>query len=249
MTADDLADVWPLLKQLGSDMGEDEVAQRFEAVAAADQHAVWVAIADGRVIGFLHAFGRPALEKPPEAIVQAMVVDETKRGAGIGWRLMARVGAWPANWNFGSVLVDGLFHFFQQIQRRERNDLDVTALRGDVDKRRPACFQPREFLRVSIAVGCCAQYPNFHEVDDMFEIFGRQGRLADKTFAAIFKDKNLAFSKISSSIMQRILHSTSWTKSSICKLESVFIAGLSLSILPTRPVLCGGNAKRFLVFT
>ena len=43
-----------------------------------------VAEMEGEVVGVLHVFERPALEKPCEAVVQALVVDGERRGAGIG---------------------------------------------------------------------------------------------------------------------------------------------------------------------
>ena len=44
----------------------------------------------GDIVGVLHVFERPALEKPCEAVVQAFVVDGERRGGGIGEALSAR---------------------------------------------------------------------------------------------------------------------------------------------------------------
>ena len=103
MTADDLPAVAPLLSQLGYDLEKDEVERRFRTVADAPGHAAWVAVADGGVVGFLHLFGCPALEKPPEAVVQAMAVEKGLRGRGIGRALMARAEQWAVGQGFRSV--------------------------------------------------------------------------------------------------------------------------------------------------
>lgn len=82
-----------LLKQLGYEIAAEEVARRFERVR---QAAHYVAVADvgGRAVGLLHVFERLALEKPCEAVVQALVVDAELRGRGIGRALMDAAEAW-----------------------------------------------------------------------------------------------------------------------------------------------------------
>ena len=49
---------------------------------------------DGWVIGFPHLYERPAFDKPPEVIVQAIVVDQALRGAGIGKTVMSMAEGW-----------------------------------------------------------------------------------------------------------------------------------------------------------
>lgn len=83
-----------LLDQLGYAMDEGEVRKRFERVLRAPDHRARVAEMDGPVVGLLHVFERPALEKPCEAVVQAIVVDARTRGAGVGAALMADAEAW-----------------------------------------------------------------------------------------------------------------------------------------------------------
>ena len=45
-------------------------------------------------MALLHVYGRAALEKPPEAVVQALVVREGIRGKGVGRLMMARAEEW-----------------------------------------------------------------------------------------------------------------------------------------------------------
>ncbi len=87
----DEADIAPaagLLKQLGYPMSVAEVVRRLAVVRAAHGHRVWVADDGGEVVGLMHAFFRPALDKPPEVVVQALVVDASRRSRGIGEQLM-----------------------------------------------------------------------------------------------------------------------------------------------------------------
>ena len=67
----DLAAATGLLEQLGYPMSAAEVKRRLTMVRAAPSHRVWVADDGGQVVGLLHAFFRPALDKPPEVMVQA----------------------------------------------------------------------------------------------------------------------------------------------------------------------------------
>jgi GNAT superfamily N-acetyltransferase len=92
----DMAMVRRLIGQLADVPDESEFSARFERVSATPGHRLIVAEMEGEVIGVLHVFERPALEKPCEAIVQALVVDGVRRGAGIGEALMREAEAWAA---------------------------------------------------------------------------------------------------------------------------------------------------------
>jgi GNAT superfamily N-acetyltransferase len=83
-----------LLQQLGYAVDGVEVADRMARVGAAAGHRAIVAEIDGRVVGLLHVFERAALEKPCEALVQALVVDEASRGRGVGRALMREAEDW-----------------------------------------------------------------------------------------------------------------------------------------------------------
>jgi N-acetylglutamate synthase-like GNAT family acetyltransferase len=73
-----------LLLQLGYDLNPQEVKRRYEAIKEKQDHAVFVCEQDGQVVALLHLYERPAFDKPPEVIVQALVVDQNSRGSGIG---------------------------------------------------------------------------------------------------------------------------------------------------------------------
>ena len=99
----DLAQVQCLLAQLGYELEPAEVQRRYEAVIRAPLHTVLVAEQDSRLMAFLHLYVRPALEKPPEIIVQALVVDQAARGQGLGRRLMDAAEAQAREQGFTSV--------------------------------------------------------------------------------------------------------------------------------------------------
>jgi GNAT superfamily N-acetyltransferase len=100
----DLPTARDLLRQLGYEVGVEELAGRLARVLDAPDHRVMVAEDDkGRVAGLMHVFVRPALEKPCEILVQALVVDETLRGRGIGQTLMREAEAWAAARGLASV--------------------------------------------------------------------------------------------------------------------------------------------------
>ena len=103
MAAADVRAVRTLLGQLGYEIEPAEVARRYRAVAEADGHAAIVAEQQGRMVGFLHMYVRPAFEKPPEVVVQALVVAEECRGTGIGKTLMSAAEAWASERGFASV--------------------------------------------------------------------------------------------------------------------------------------------------
>jgi GNAT superfamily N-acetyltransferase len=98
----DMTTVRALLCQLEYDVGIEELAARFARVLKTGDHHVAVAEQDGRVAGVLHVFARPALEKPCEAVVQALVVEEGMRGLGLG-RAMREAEAWAASRGLASV--------------------------------------------------------------------------------------------------------------------------------------------------
>ena len=105
----DIAAATALLAQLGYPMSATEVARRLAIVRAAQGHRVWVADDGRQVVGLLHAFFRPALEKPPEVVVQALVVDANRRSQRIGEQLMQVAEQWARERSSATVsLYSGL---------------------------------------------------------------------------------------------------------------------------------------------
>jgi ribosomal protein S18 acetylase RimI-like enzyme len=90
----DVSAVHRLIGQLADPADEAAFRARFEHVLATDDHRIIVADVEGKVVGVLHMFERPALEKPCEAVVQALVVDSEARSSGVGEALMREAEAW-----------------------------------------------------------------------------------------------------------------------------------------------------------
>ncbi|HYZ42393.1 MAG TPA: GNAT family N-acetyltransferase, partial [Stellaceae bacterium] len=57
-------------------------------------HRLVVAEAEGEVVGLMHIFVRPAVENPKEAVVQAIVIDPSRRRCGVGRKLMTEAERW-----------------------------------------------------------------------------------------------------------------------------------------------------------
>ncbi|MCC7271849.1 MAG: GNAT family N-acetyltransferase [Alphaproteobacteria bacterium] len=105
MAPADLPAARRLLGQLGYDIAPEELARRVAAVAGSPGHAALVAERGRIVAGLAHVFERPALDKPREAVLQALVVDAASRQGGVGRALMAAAEAWAAGRGLPSVVL------------------------------------------------------------------------------------------------------------------------------------------------
>ena len=92
-----------LLSQLGYDLNLQEMKRRYEAIKQKQDHAIFVGEQDGQVVALLHLYERPAFDKPPEVIVQALVVDQNCRGTGVGKAMMNIAERWALDRGFSSV--------------------------------------------------------------------------------------------------------------------------------------------------
>jgi GNAT superfamily N-acetyltransferase len=93
LSLEDAAALGPLIRALGYSADGSAVVRRVGAILAAPAHHAFVASADQSIIGFLHCFERPALEKTHDLVVQALVVDASYRRAGVGAALMGKAEA------------------------------------------------------------------------------------------------------------------------------------------------------------
>ncbi|WP_428487788.1 N-acetyltransferase family protein [Rhodopila sp.] len=103
MTTEDVPSAQRLLSQLGYSIDVGEVRRRYGAVNQSSDHVLVVAEQGGFIIALCHMFARPALDKPPEAVVQALVVDQASRGNGVGKIMMETVESWAADHGFTSI--------------------------------------------------------------------------------------------------------------------------------------------------
>ena len=103
MAPNDIPAARMLLSQLGYELNTNEVERRYNAVRERGDHPVFVAEEDGRIIGLLHLYERPAFDKPPEVIVQAIAVDQTLRRTGIGKTIMSMAERWALERGYSSI--------------------------------------------------------------------------------------------------------------------------------------------------
>jgi GNAT superfamily N-acetyltransferase len=83
-----------LCTQLGYPSAPEQIGARLEAILPRPEDAVFVAEADGRAAGWIHVFVCRMLEAEPFLEVGGLVVDEARRGSGIGRALMAAGEKW-----------------------------------------------------------------------------------------------------------------------------------------------------------
>jgi GNAT superfamily N-acetyltransferase len=93
-SAVDAAALATLLGELGYPSTEAEARQRVEQLSGRGDHAVYVAVIDGAVVGWIHVFVLPSMEHPPRAVIAGLVVSELYRGRGIGERLVIEAEEW-----------------------------------------------------------------------------------------------------------------------------------------------------------
>jgi len=88
LSANDAPQIAALNAQLGYAADVDEVRRRLERIASKSDH--WVLGAEGPegLLGFVHFFERPSIEKGFDMVIQSLVVDARRRGAGVGRILM-----------------------------------------------------------------------------------------------------------------------------------------------------------------
>ncbi|MCA0238006.1 MAG: GNAT family N-acetyltransferase [Bacteroidetes bacterium] len=105
MTLADADAVCLLTGQLGYPSGAVAMQQRIAAVLDHPDHCLYVALADERVVGWIHGFYTLTLESGPFVAIAGLVVDENCRRSGVGKALVRQVAAWPAAQRCGRVRV------------------------------------------------------------------------------------------------------------------------------------------------
>jgi GNAT superfamily N-acetyltransferase len=94
-----------LLCQLGYHMSASELAARIAQVSTTDGHYAAVVDDGQKICGLMHVYERPALEKPCEAVVQSLVVEERARKTGAGRLLMGAAEAWARERGLNRVVL------------------------------------------------------------------------------------------------------------------------------------------------
>ena len=88
----------PRLAELAGELGYPttpaEMKARLAEVNSAAEHAVFVAVADGEVIGWVHVSVSHLLDVPQRAEINGLIVSEQLRSQGAGALLMHAAEAW-----------------------------------------------------------------------------------------------------------------------------------------------------------
>jgi GNAT superfamily N-acetyltransferase len=93
--AEDAPALARLSAQLGYPATPDQISARLADALREPAAAVIVAEAPtGEVVGFIHLLHQFLIESDPRVEVAGLVVDESRRGAGVGRLLMARAEQW-----------------------------------------------------------------------------------------------------------------------------------------------------------
>jgi ribosomal protein S18 acetylase RimI-like enzyme len=86
-------------------MSAGELAGRIAQVSTAGGHYAAVVDDGQKICGLMHVYERPALEKPREAVVQSLVVEERVRKRGAGRLLMEAAEAWARERGLNHVVL------------------------------------------------------------------------------------------------------------------------------------------------
>jgi GNAT superfamily N-acetyltransferase len=94
-----------LSTQLGYPATGQEIVQRMKRIRPAAVQAVFVAESEQQITAWLHVSVTPLLEVPLRAEVNGLVVDEKRRSAGTGAKLLEVAERWAAERGCKSVSV------------------------------------------------------------------------------------------------------------------------------------------------
>jgi GNAT superfamily N-acetyltransferase len=90
--------------QLGYQATVEQVRKRFVTLSLKpEEHAVFVAERNGRVVGWVHAYIQAGLLADPETQIGGLVVEEALRGQRIGAVLMQAVEDWTLKKGCASI--------------------------------------------------------------------------------------------------------------------------------------------------
>jgi GNAT superfamily N-acetyltransferase len=92
--AEDFLRLAELAGQLGYPSTSSEIERRLVGLEGSRDHQVFVAQANGEVVGWIGVFIYRCLEADARAEISGLVVDERVRSQGIGLKLLARAEEW-----------------------------------------------------------------------------------------------------------------------------------------------------------
>lgn len=105
LTIEHIHDVQRLSEQLGYALPISEIEINIKEVTSAKNNCAFVAIADQKIIGWIHGFKTVVLESRPYIEIGGLIVDEAHRGKGAGKKLMDRLKEWCLENNIHDIRV------------------------------------------------------------------------------------------------------------------------------------------------
>lgn len=91
--------------ELGYPIDADRMRRRLETLLQLPDHAVFVAVRDGVVLGWIHVSEVMHLQSDPRVEIGGLVVTESARGQRVGASLVARAEQWASSRGFNAILV------------------------------------------------------------------------------------------------------------------------------------------------
>ena len=80
--------------QLGYEITKEKTEHQLEELLSNKDNCVFVAVDGGEIIGWIHGFYSIRLESASFVEIGGLVIDEKKRGKGIGKKLIGKVIEW-----------------------------------------------------------------------------------------------------------------------------------------------------------
>lgn len=94
MFSEDAAAVAALSRQLGYPLSAEQILQNINAVRGSKDHDAFVAIYDSHVVGWIGLAQVIMIESVPFCEINGLVIDENRRGKGIGKLLVEKAKQW-----------------------------------------------------------------------------------------------------------------------------------------------------------
>lgn len=94
-----------LTGELGYPIDADSMRRRLEPLLQLPDHAVFVAVRSGTVIGWVHAAVVMHLQSEPRVEIGGLVVTESARGQRVGAQLVSRTEQWARQRGLAAMLV------------------------------------------------------------------------------------------------------------------------------------------------
>jgi GNAT superfamily N-acetyltransferase len=101
----DLPHLVKLCAQLGYETDLNAVAHRYTEVVRHPEHALLVAVENDIAVAFLHARVSVSFARDTGVEVAAIVVEESRRGKGIGKLLMKHAEAWAREQGYPAIFL------------------------------------------------------------------------------------------------------------------------------------------------